>query len=344
MILGSLRFEDCLRRWGVDDLGALSSRPFVYGVCRSSLLDAAAIELHFAAVAAEYESMRAQLGLRYFGDVSPLACERMTPASTRHLFDDRHVAFAHQTIERSIQPQALAVRLRAAVAAASRVRFLGGTLVRHVRRRADDRLEVAVSDGSPDAVSVERYDAVVNALWTDRLRIDASLGLRPTRPWVFRFKLSVHLAARPATTGPPSTTLVFGPYGDVVNFGDGHYYLSWYPACRLGSWQTLEAPAWLEDVGAGQRQAALSDTLSALSTIIPSVAAIDLRTAAIRVDGGTVFSWGRNDITDLASEIHQRFDIGPHSLGNYHTVDTGKYCMAPWFAVCVADRICGNES
>ena len=54
---------------------------------------------------------------------------------------------------------------------------------------------------------------------------------------------------------------------------------------------------------------------------------------------GIIFAWGRSDIDDPASGLHQRYAIGPRSRGRYHTVDTGKLTMAPLFGKTVADRI-----
>jgi len=38
--------------------------------------------------------------------------------------------------------------------------------------------------------------------------------------------------------------------------------------------------------------------------------------------------------------LHHRSDIGIRSAGRYHSIDTGKYGMAPYFADLLADRIC----
>ena len=61
----------------------------------------------------------------------------------------------------------------------------------------------------------------------------------------------------------------------------------------------------------------------------------------MKVRGGVIFAWGSSDISDISSELHSRFDVGPFSKGGYHSIDTGKYCVAPLFALEVADRICG---
>jgi hypothetical protein len=80
--------------------------------------------------------------------------------------------------------------------------------------------------------------------------------------------------------------------------------------------------------------------MKALAGIIPSVGALDLSQAKVDVEGGYIFAWGRTGIADPESELHHRSDIGIRSAGRYHSIDTGKYGMAPYFADLLADRIC----
>ncbi len=73
--------------------------------------------------------------------------------------------------------------------------------------------------------------------------------------------------------------------------------------------------------------------------LCPALSAVDV--AADRVDpaGGVIFSWGETDIDDHASELHDRHEIGIHSNGRYHTVNTGKFTMTPYFGLKLAERI-----
>jgi hypothetical protein len=57
------------------------------------------------------------------------------------------------------------------------------------------------------------------------------------------------------------------------------------------------------------------------------------------VVGGHIFAWGATDTDDASSELHQRHDIGIISVGNYHSIDTGKLSLTPYFAEICADRI-----
>ena len=44
--------------------------------------------------------------------------------------------------------------------------------------------------------------------------------------------------------------------------------------------------------------------------------------------GALSWLWGKTDIYDPASEVHQRHDIGIQSVGRFHSVDPGKLTMA----------------
>ena len=340
LMRGSLQFETLLRRWGVDGVAALASEPFNYAVHRRSMVDVEAVDMHFAAVAAQYEELRALRGAGYLAAESHTPFERLATEQCRRHYDDAQVVAAYRTIERSIQPQVLALKLREALAAAPRTIFRGATTVDGVVQRDDGRLAVAAT-GDGASRQPAPYDSIVNALWSDRLRVDAMLGLVPARPWLFRYKLAIHVSLdRPASSCPPSTTVLLGPFGDIASFDRKRFYLSWYPACRIAASGDLAPPDWPAVVTEETRRAVLATTVSELARIVPAVGQLPLREAAIDVEGGTIFSWGDADITDPASEIHQRHDIGVHSRGAYHSIDTGKYCMAPLFAMHVADAVC----
>lgn len=335
MMLGSLHFWDRLSRWlDRGDLEAALSEPFEYLVHAASLVEVEAIEGHFRAVARLYRELREASGKRYLGEASAFAFERLGRQQVEARFDGAPVLAVYRTAERALDPAKIATRLSAAVAAEPRIRFLGGHAVESVERRATGRLVVKNA-----AVGGVGYDQVINALWSDRLRVDATMGLRCTRKWLFRYKLAIHASAAAVPADLSSTTVVLGPFGDVVNFGDGRLYLSWYPVCRIGSSSALAPPDWSSTLDAESRRAVFEQTLDALTAIIPALRSVDLSAAQVEVAGGVIFAWGEADITDLTSELHQRFDIGVRSRENYHSIDTGKYCLAPWLAVEAADRI-----
>jgi len=65
--------------------------------------------------------------------------------------------------------------------------------------------------------------------------------------------------------------------------------------------------------------------------------------ASSDVGGGIIYALGHTDVGDPGSCLHERYRVGPRSFGRYHTVDTGKYTLAPLFAMLTADRIMGRS-
>jgi hypothetical protein len=80
--------------------------------------------------------------------------------------------------------------------------------------------------------------------------------------------------------------------------------------------------------------------LNAFDRYVPGL--IESRVAA--VDAGVIFAWGRTDISELESGLHQRDAIGPSSFDGYHTINTGKLTTAPMFAVETVERVSGQRT
>jgi hypothetical protein len=138
---------------------------------------------------------------------------------------------------------------------------------------------------------------------------------------------------------------VLGQFGDVVNFDGSRLYLSWYPVARTARSCELVPPPWpreLSDEAAGDMLAA---TLAALGALMPGLRGLD-RSHLCDCDtaGAVIVAAGRTDIDDPASQLHTRTAIGIRSRGGYHSVDPGKYTLAPCFAVEVANRVLGNPA
>ena len=198
-----------------------------------------------------------------------------------------------------------------------------------------------VTIGRDMARRARRYATVVNSLWDDRVRIDAGLGLHP--PPGLPLASSWQPPALIRTARPSAGGIDDHDARPVRRCGEpagrALLYLSWYPACRFLSHAGIDPPDWKAQVTPELRRSVADQTLARLAEIVPDVAALGAVTDLSMVDGGAVVTWGDSDIDDPHSEVHQRFDIGVTSNGSYHSVDTGKYSVAPYFAMQVADRI-----
>lgn len=338
MLEGAMHFEPLLRRWLDGPVPGLST-PFYYAVHRTSLLDPSRIAAHFAAVETRYRELRAHGAFGYFGAGDGALAEPLSRAALSGLFNTEQVQAAFRTVECAVNVRTVADALRSAIAASDRIAFRGGSDIASVRSRDGGGYVV---EGTAGGIAfAETYADVVNSLWGGRLAIDRSNGLKTDRPWLYRTKMGIILRGRPGRTEVPSTTFVLGSYGDTVSYGDGSIYLSWYPDCLVGLSSDIESPDYVGALDGTRRRELAMRSIAAMSDLVPALAPYRDGTDIEQVGGGIIFAWGAADIDDPGSELHRRYDIGVHSYGRYHSIDTGKYTMAPYFAIEACDRIEG---
>ena len=203
------------------------------------------------------------------------------------------------------------------------------------------RVSSEASEGG-DGADRDRYDHVVNALWDGRLAVDHSFGLTTDRPWLHRLKYGVSFR-NPARTASRSVTVISGPFGEVVEYGGGLTYLTWYPECLRAISRQTTPPEWDTYPAEPLRSRLISGTLSALAEIVPALGELNgEHLPELCVKGGVIVAWGQTDIYDPNSELHRRFAIGITSVGRFHSIDPGKLTMAPYFAEMCAARIVGT--
>ena len=65
------------------------------------------------------------------------------------------------------------------------------------------------------------------------------------------------------------------------------------------------------------------------------------RSRPLLVDAGAIVAYGRSDVDDDKSGLHDRIRIGVQSVDGYHSVDPGKLTTAPLFAMQAAERVVG---
>jgi len=333
MARGAAVFAPLMRRWLGSVFDTLPvSTPFNYAVHRASLLSPAELEDRYRSIS---QSVRRLIGHSgYFGVDDPHHVARQTEDD--HDFGPE-VDAVFTTREVAVDPGALGDLVSATVADAEGIRVFTDTRVTSV-----DVSNSRLVGTGPGNVIIEfgPYDHIVNCSWGGRPALDITAGLLAERPWTFRMKYFFRPSGNGATK-LPSTTVVLGPFGDVVDYGSGRYYLSWYPIGRMGWSGDLVPPDWPTRPDTATAADIASATVEALAAVVPGVAVFAAAArAAPDVRGGVIFSWGNTDVEDRDSEFHRRSDVGLRSLDSYHSVDTGKSTTAPLFAVEVADRIC----
>jgi hypothetical protein len=338
MVKGAIAFSRLMRGWVGSAIDSVPvSTPFCYVVHAGSLLGVEDVERHLRRAHEIVLDESRGTEPEYFGSDYREPPARISDADADSLFDRRSVTAAYRTPEIAVDPEALAETVRARLSADPKITCLLPVRVTGVRY-ADDGRSIAVEVAGERLR--ERYDHVVNTLSDGRLAVDKTLGLEPQRAWLYRVKHYVRLRASAPAPAVPSATIVLGPFGDIAAYAGGSIYLSWYPAGMRGTSSDLSPPAWPlvldEPVSSEVRRA----IVAGLTGVVPALAGLsraDIEAGDVK--GGIIFAWGRTDIHDPASGLHQRHAIGPASRGRYHSVDTGKLTMAPLFGKTVADRI-----
>lgn len=335
-----LSFQPLMRRWVGQDIDTIPvSDPFHYVVHRNGLIDSSGFAEYGTSVSGIIKGLAAGRPVDYFGQ-DPTRLSELLPASAYDgLYDPATVAAVYHTSEISLDPEALATLLRQRLFETPEIRLLLGRKAVSVAKRYDELIVHSVGTMCEHA---EPYDHVVNASWAGRLQLDDSMGIRPKDAWTFRFKYF----ARTNDAGHRlAATIVLGPFGDIASYTNGVTYLSWYSAGMVGRSSAIEPPDLPATLVGSEKRALATAIASGLSSVILGAPRLDRGSeSTLDVKGGWIFAWGTTDIDDPQSRFHERCDVGVHAYGRYLSVDTGKFTMAPLFAVEAADVITGNAA
>jgi hypothetical protein len=340
MMRGALAFAPFLARHGIDATRLPNSTPTIYAVHQDSLMPLDKISAHYDSVHRLILGATEGREDAYFG-IDVRARPQEWPSQRRDAeFDGEAILAAFETPEISIDPIGLANQVDERIRADPRIECLLNRTV--VRVEGIEERPTVVSDG-PEGEQRETYDHVVNALWDGRLALDATLGLRPDRPWINRFRYGIRAYPRADRRRPPTATIVLGAFGEVVNCTDGSLYLMWYPTLLVAKSSGLSPPDRPMYPDEPLRSELLAGTIRGLAGIVTSLREMtpaDFSDVSVR--GGAIIAWGKSDIDDPLSELHRRFEIGVTTSGRYHSIDPGKLTMTAHFAEVCAARILGT--
>ena len=338
MMTGALAFAPFLERYLGQPAHSFSvSVPATYIVHRDSQHSAEDVCAYLSTVHGLVNDAADGRKQAYFGKNLHAPLRPWSAAEKAAEFDPEIALAAVSTPEIAINPVALAQIVRDCITAHPLIEVRCGRTVLGAEMKGE---RICVLSEGQDGRSQDSFDHVVNALWDGRLRLNETLGFRANRPWLHRLKYGVSFRLPPDVRPPPSATFVLGPFGEVVTYGDGIIYLTWYPDCLLEICADVTPPEWDTYPLDPLRSRIIAGTLRSLSAIVPSLCELDAETLpeAI-VKGGAIVAWGKTDIYDPMSELHRRFEIGVTSEGHFHSVDPGKLTMAPYFAEVCAERI-----
>jgi glycine/D-amino acid oxidase-like deaminating enzyme len=338
MMTGALSFAPFLERYLSQPAQSFSvSVPAAYVVHRDSQRNADDVCAYLKTVHALINEAANGRNQAYFGRNLSAALRRWSAVEKEAEFDPAIALAVFSTPEIAINPSALAQTLQECIAAHPLIEV---RCSRAIVRAEEERNGIRVLSKGKNGSSRESFDHVVNALWDGRLGLNETLGFRANRPWLHRLKYGVSFRLPPDVRPPPSATFVLGPFGEVVTYGDGLIYLTWYPECLRAISTEVTPPNWPTYPPEPLRSRILAGTFRALSNIVTSLRNLNAESLPeASVKGGAITAWGKTDIYDPASELHRRYEIGVTSAGRFHSIDPGKLTMVPYFAEVCAERI-----
>ncbi|UCF38492.1 MAG: FAD-dependent oxidoreductase [Acidobacteriota bacterium] len=340
MLEAALHFAPLIEEWTGNEIdwGALRSRPFTYAVLRHSLLHPDVLIERYVQIQQAFSERKRDRRLHYLG-LRPKELWTHQPGELpNQILRNGDVVEAIPTAEVAINLIALREVLRRSLHRCPSISTFYRHTVDSVRRTAGG-FEVAThtADGKESRLGAS---LVVNCLWTDRLRVDREFGIETDRRRVYRLKYGLWADLPAELNDLPSLTFVLGPFGDIVNDGLGKAYMSWYPSCMRG-WSTdLSPPSEWEVAHSGVVPGQIASEIEQLSLEAFDALVPGLRQCRVRkLSGGTIFCWGRTDIEDPKSELHERHAAGISAHDGYYSIDTGKYTCAPLFAHRLAQEL-----
>ncbi|MDO6746264.1 NAD(P)/FAD-dependent oxidoreductase [Gilvimarinus sp. 1_MG-2023] len=333
MAEGSLSFLNILSELlSVSPSQLVRSQPFNYLSPNDSMLSASEISQYFE----QTDKLLAHTG----SDI-----RRSQPLSRTELnkqgYSTQSVQCGLTTDEFSVYPPQIGALLTAKVMANENITVILKAAVKTVLRLPNGSYSIECEKNkAPLQLQAEN---VINCLWQNRQKFDAAMGLHYNRPLLTRYKMAITFHGLPDKNLLSSTTFITGPYGDVVNYGDGNYFISWYPACRIGLSKDGDHAQIQSALKNLDKPKLIDNTIRGLAHFYPKVKELLKYKTKAQVGGGYILSWGESDIDDPGSELHKRFQIGFQSVDNWHSLDTGKYCSGPYFAKQLSEHLLGGH-
>src|SRR5262245_8632504 len=185
MIEGALVFEYYLRRWIPFTAAEVASTPFHYAVHRGTLAGADALARHYERCSALYRERAAATHRDYLGLGVGSQVAQLKRAEYEDWLEPDFIDAVFRTTEYAVDPRAIAVKLREALAAEPRIALHLEHRVESVRpERGGYRVRFAHTGGIGDELCTD----VVNASWSGRLPLDREFGIVPPHGWLHRYK------------------------------------------------------------------------------------------------------------------------------------------------------------
>ncbi|HEX2476042.1 MAG TPA: FAD-dependent oxidoreductase, partial [Lacipirellulaceae bacterium] len=218
MMKGALAFEPFLKRYLASTSPALEpSVAATYVIHRDAQLPSGQIAHYLNEVHDLIAEMAGRRPSTYFGMDLERRPRRWAAAERKASFNAELAVDAYETAEVAINPQVLAEALRQCISAHPLIETrLGCEIVDAV----EEANHIRVLGRDANGVVEERFDQIINALWDGRLALNEAVGMPAGRAWIHRLKYGVGFRLPKGAEFPPSVTIVLGPFGEVVSYGE----------------------------------------------------------------------------------------------------------------------------
>ena len=279
--------------------------------------------------------------LQYFNSVSDLVAVesgagiqpiQLSGAELSKITANPDVVAGFRIPERSVNTNWLADRLAERVKSKRLIDLRCNYLVTSLSKDTG-RWDVITHRGNCDG-----FDVVINALWEGRSVIDSAVGRSFEQSLSYRYRVALFMQV--PETNIENVVIATGPFGDIKNYDGRHLYLSWYPAGLLLDCHQQNAPA-TPTINDDQKQQILNAMIAGLGEYFPVVLDFPKRAQQLFIAGGWVVARGKGLLSDPASTLHRRDEIGIRRDDTYYSIETGKYSVAPWLASRLADELAG---
>lgn len=271
----------------------------------------------------------------YLRDISPSDLRRLTAADIDFDYNPEKIRLATRVPEYSIDTTSFADALVGRVMDETSISVLTEQIVQSVVLSDEKSQRYSVHS---DQDTFTGFDAVVNALWAGRPSIDKTVIGRTDLSMHHRYRVSAFLECPPDISNHSSAVICAGPFGDIKHYGNGRYYISWYPAGLLAEGRNAEPPK-APQLSADDAVSVIAKISNGLGEILPGAAQLLREAGRVNVQGGWVYAQATGCLEDPNSSLHSRDKLGLLRHGNYISVDTGKFSVAPYLAEVIAQAL-----
>lgn len=326
MLDGALSFAPLLESWCHEiNWNELRSKTFNYAVMPDSIMNPSRTEESFSYLEKllnECEYSRDN----YIGEPIDYFWRKLDDTESSPIVDNNKIKDLYQTQEVSVDPRIFAKLISNELKINPLIKVICNSNVENVS--GNDSFSLTVT--SNNQLETLNSDIVINCAWEDKERLDRQIRLK-NKDLNYRIKHQILVKPKHSISNLQPTTLIQGPYGDIVPWNDGLVYISWYPECR--TYFDSVPPKILNDKDLAITVA--KNSLSIMQEMFPCIKDANIISSL----AGVILAKGSSDVDNIHSKLHNRDAIGITQRKNWISIDTGKFTTAPLFADKAANLI-----